>query len=113
MNKNTLVIWVISVSFFGPALAAPPVFTVRQVPNQTSVSRWVAIVRGINEVGQVVGASLLTSGTGPYRAFIWDPVTGYRGLGTTNRDDPTTYSIAWGLNDKGVVVGETGNADIG
>jgi probable HAF family extracellular repeat protein len=53
--------------------AAAPVFNVRQVANPTG--RQVASVGGINDFGEVVGATAPSTGTGATRAFFWNPVT--------------------------------------
>ena len=57
---------------------------------------------GINESGQVVGASLTT--TGERHAFLWTPGQGMQDLGTLGGG---TSSTARGINDRGDVVGES------
>jgi probable HAF family extracellular repeat protein len=57
---------------------------------------------GINESGQVVGASL--TATGERHAFLWTPGEGMRDLGTL---DGARSSTARDINDHGQVVGES------
>jgi probable HAF family extracellular repeat protein len=60
-----------------------------------------ARVHGVNESGQVVGASGHPHGA-ETRAFFWEHRGGIRSLGTLPGGD---YSSAFSINDSGVVVG--------
>src|SRR5262249_49881689 len=55
---------------------------------------------GINELGQVVGASQSAKGT---HAFVWDEINGMQDLGTLW--DGQGRCNAWGINDLGQIVG--------
>jgi probable HAF family extracellular repeat protein len=59
--------------------------------------------RAINNNNQVVGSSTILQGE---RAYISDSVNGIRNLGTLG----TNNSAAYAINDKGEVVGTSGNA---
>ncbi len=58
----------------------------------------------INDLWQVVGSS--KTDTGETHAFIWDPITEMRDLGTLGGSE----SVAWDINDLGRVVGESRTA---
>jgi probable HAF family extracellular repeat protein len=62
----------------------------------------ISIAYGLNELGQVVGAS--TTALGERHAFLWTPGVGMQDLGTL---DGGTSSTARGINDRGQVVGES------
>ena len=55
----------------------------------------------VNEAGQVAGDGYADGSALGDEAFLWDPVTGMRGLGTLGG----AFSGATGLNDRGQVVG--------
>jgi probable HAF family extracellular repeat protein len=57
-------------------------------------------VHAINNLGQVVGASI--DAVGNDHAFVWDLKSGWRNLEPTG----IAYSFAYGVNDSGVVVGQ-------
>jgi probable HAF family extracellular repeat protein len=61
-----------------------------------------SVARGINDSGQVVGASD-SDISRPY-AFLWDAVNGMQDLGTLPGD---STAIAFGINDCGQVVGDS------
>jgi probable HAF family extracellular repeat protein len=63
------------------------------------------IANAINDSGQIVGYSRNTLGYP--RPFLWDPLTGMRDLGTF-RGGAASVGVAYGINDRGHVVG---NAD--
>ena len=54
----------------------------------------------INSLGEVVGTSATDSGNS---AFLWSPRTGMRNLGSIGSGP----SVAWDINDSGVVVGQS------
>ena len=64
----------------------------------------------INDRGQVVGTSW-DPGTTMLRAFLWSANGGMVNLGTSeDQDDPENpHSKAFGINNRGEIVGETGN----
>jgi probable HAF family extracellular repeat protein len=66
----------------------------------------------INNNGQVVGSSWLSGGIGQQRAFLWSDKDGMKDLGAAG--DPTSppengFSYAFGINNKGAIVGEVDN----
>jgi probable HAF family extracellular repeat protein len=72
-----------------------------------------SFARAINAKGQVAGQSYLKNGSSEYDAFLWTPTTNngttgnMKDLGTlksTNKND----SAAYGINDSGAVVGNSG-----
>src|SRR5215207_5508007 len=79
-------------------IEAAQVYTIKEVPNPVTPGRPVDRVSGINDAGQVVGTTRLINGTVPFRAFLWTASTGFKGLGTFDRDDLSTYSTASGIN---------------
>jgi probable HAF family extracellular repeat protein len=63
--------------------------------------------KSINEAGAVAGAVALqgfADPLSPYRAFRWTPDGGMQDLGTLGGN----LSLAWGINERGDVVGQVG-----
>jgi probable HAF family extracellular repeat protein len=63
-------------------------------------------VLAINDVGQAVGTADVS--TGIDHAFLWSSTTGLVDLGLLNQNDQ--FSTAYGLNNLGQVVGQSGTA---
>jgi probable HAF family extracellular repeat protein len=69
----------------------------------------------INDLGLVVGSSWMPMGeTHPTRAFFWSNKDGMVNLGTSGEPDQSKppeemYSYAFGINNKGEIVGEVDN----
>jgi probable HAF family extracellular repeat protein len=74
-----------------------------------SLGGTVSVATAINNLGQVPGYSSLLNDTTTH-GFLWQKSSGMNDLGAVAGD---IFSIAWGVNDKGQVVGgscdETGN----
>jgi probable HAF family extracellular repeat protein len=67
----------------------------------------------INSSGQVAGCSdmstdagVLCEGQSPGHAFLWGATSGMQDLGTLNA---SSYARAWGINDDGEIVGDSGS----
>jgi len=92
-------------AFFAALIAAPPVsYTVTQIVASGSAG-------GLNNLGQVVGARVL--GGSPRMAFLWTPSVANGTTGSLNTvpglPAGTGDNVASGINDRGQVVGNTGN----
>ncbi len=58
-------------------------------------------VVAINERGQITGLAHAPSGT---QAYLWDPEEGFTLCGLMSGPEPA-FTVAWGMNDDGVIVG--------
>jgi len=72
------------------------------VTNLGTLGGTFAEARAINNLGQIVGDSLL-AGDSTFHAFRWTPGSGMQDLGTLDGGD----SFAYAINKHGVVVGES------
>jgi probable HAF family extracellular repeat protein len=107
-GQNTKMLMIaVMVSFLVSCLttgAAAQTYTVTDLGTLHAGS---ARVHGVNETGQVVGASGHPHGADTH-AFFWQKQGGIRDLGTLPGGD---YSAAYAINDSGLVVG-TSNTSI-
>ena len=62
------------------------------------------LVTGINDLGEVVGWSVVGSGNDYLQAFIWTAGGGFQALGSLAGFE----TVAMGINDAGQVVGYSG-----
>jgi probable HAF family extracellular repeat protein len=107
-GQNTKMLMIaVMVSFLVSCLATGAAAQTYTVTDLGTLHAGSARVHGVNETGQVVGASGHPHGADTH-AFFWQKQGGIRDLGTLPGGD---YSAAYAINDSGLVVG-TSNTSI-